>query len=65
MSTFLTLVLTMSALLVGISLLFGHLIGRVGDLNNIHTEEVQAGFDKIVTNFVIIPDQRKINLPKY
>ena len=43
MNTFLILVLIISALLIGIALLFGHLIGRVGDLNNVLNAEVCPG----------------------
>lgn len=58
-------VLFISALTVASALLLGMVMGRMGDFDNIHTDEIDSAFETEVTEFVTYSDRRKIHLPKY
>ena len=58
-------ILLISALIMGIALLIGRVMGQMGDFDNIHTDEIDSAFETEVTEFVTYSDRRKIHLPKY
>ena len=58
-------ILLISALIMGIALLIGRVMGQMGDFDNINTDEIDSAFETEVTEFVTYSDRRKIHLPKY